>query len=104
MLTKEEFLQIQQYNSTDKPAIFSGTVPEAFQQIAEQIPGQNFIVFHPKDEKSNSLTYAEVDKASSQIANYLKPQIQKSNNVGICLSRSPKILQTFLGVLKAGGV
>jgi amino acid adenylation domain-containing protein len=48
-------------------------------------------------------TYGEFDSLSNKIANYLVGQgIKQGDRVGICLNRSPEMVASIIGILKAG--
>lgn len=49
------------------------------------------------------ITYDELNKRANQIANYLREiGIKKEDLVAVCLKRSPDMIASFLGILKAG--
>lgn len=49
------------------------------------------------------LTYAELEKKSNQISQALKSSgVRPGDIVGVCLKRSPELVATVLGILKAG--
>jgi amino acid adenylation domain-containing protein len=51
-----------------------------------------------------SLTYAELDRRSNQIAHHLRALgVGRDTLVGLALQRSPEMIAVALGVLKAGG-
>ncbi len=51
-----------------------------------------------------SLTYAELDGRSNQLAHYLQRQgIGAESLVGLCVDRSVEMVVALLGILKAGG-
>ena len=53
--------------------------------------------------QGESLTYAQLDAKSSQLAKYLvESGVRKNSFVGICLDRSFDMVVSILGVLKAG--
>ncbi|MGH1365045.1 MAG: amino acid adenylation domain-containing protein [Calditrichia bacterium] len=60
-------------------------------------------VFTDGSGKSTSLTYSELDERSNRLANYLvKNGMRAGDFVGVYLNRSPKMLISLLGILKAG--
>ena len=54
---------------------------------------------------NQSLTYAELEHRSSQLAHHLRTQVKRGPRcfVGVMLERSPDILVAMLGIFKAGG-
>ena len=75
------------------------TLPELFAGQAAQTPDAVALVFN--DE---SLTYAELDARTNQLAHHLRalgvgPEVV----VGLCVERSLEMLIGLLGILKAGG-
>lgn len=55
--------------------------------------------------EDQELTYAELDRRSNQLARYLRSRgVAMEVRVGLLLERSPLMVVSILGVLKAGGV
>jgi amino acid adenylation domain-containing protein len=51
-----------------------------------------------------SLTYSELDRRSNQLAHYLsKRGVGQDVRVALCLERTPDMIVSLLGILKAGG-
>nr|QEO74530.1 condensation domain-containing protein [uncultured bacterium] len=51
----------------------------------------------------SSLTYGELDRLANRVARLLLARgVQPGDNVGVCLERSPELVATLFGVLKAG--
>ena len=72
---------------------------QIFEAQAAKTPDNIALVFQEQE-----LTYAELDRRSKELANYLsslgvKPEVR----VGICCDRSLEMIIAFLAVLKAGG-
>ncbi len=50
------------------------------------------------------LTYAQLDRRSNQVANYLRTQgVGRNSRVGVITQRGPLMVIAILGILKAGG-
>ncbi|MEM8530665.1 MAG: amino acid adenylation domain-containing protein [Chloroflexota bacterium] len=75
-------------------------VHELFTAQAQRTPAAQAVVYHHQ-----SLTYAELDAQSNQLARHLQSMgVRASMHVGLLLERSPDMVVAILGVLKAGGV
>jgi amino acid adenylation domain-containing protein len=72
-------------------------IPHAFKiQVSKST--DKIAVYH----KDITLTYNELDYISNKVAAYLIKKKLSGNHIGISLHRSPEILISILGVLKAG--
>lgn len=50
-----------------------------------------------------NLSYAQLNSLANQVAHYLRVQgVEKGSLVALCLARSPRMIITLLGILKAG--
>ena len=86
------------WNDTAR-AIPSATVPELFAAQVARTPDAVAVVF-----EEESLTYAELDARSSQLAHHLCALgVGPETVVGLCVERSPEMVIGLLGILKAGG-
>ena len=75
-------------------------VHELFTAQAQRTPAAQAVVYHDQ-----SLTYADLDAQSNQLARHLQDMgVGASVRVGLLLERSPDMVVAILGVLKAGGV
>lgn len=104
LLLPEEVQLLSKLNSssTSSPTTL---VPDYFHLQALACPDKPFLVFHSESGETVSLTYKQVDKQTSQLANYLKAcGVRPMVPVGISMMRSPALLIAMLAVLKAGGV
>ena len=89
---------LREWNATAH-AVAPATLPELFAAQAAKTPAATAVVF-----EDQSLTYAELDARSSQLAHHLRalgvgPEVV----VGLCVERSLEMLVGLLGILKAGG-
>jgi amino acid adenylation domain-containing protein len=99
LLSAEEYRQIMgDWNDTarDYPPHL---LQELFESQVQMSPQREAVVCGEK-----SLSYAELNQRSNQLAHYLRglgvgPEIR----VGICLPRGPDMIVSLLAVLKAGG-
>ena len=79
---------------------WEGAIHEVFATHATTTPGALAAT-----DNDDAWTYAELDHRSSQLANYLRANGSRPNDVmAICAHRSSSLLVALLGVLKAGGV
>ncbi|MCC5835970.1 MAG: amino acid adenylation domain-containing protein, partial [Opitutales bacterium] len=86
------------WNNSTREISGTQTIHGLFVEQAQRTPQKTALQFH--DE---TLTYAELDAASSDFALRLQEQgVLPGDRVGLCLSRSPKMLVCLLGILKAG--
>jgi amino acid adenylation domain-containing protein len=89
---------LYKWNDTAHPIPFA-TLPELFATEVVQTPDAVALVFDDK-----SLTYAELDARSNQLAHHLcalgvGPEVV----VGLCVERSLEMVVGILAILKAGG-
>lgn len=99
-LSKEEANQILvTFNNTKKNGQKDKTVIDLFQEIVENSPGKEAV----KDDLI-SYSYAELNKLSSQIAEYLRITYGKNDKspVAVLLDRSANLIVVLLGILKSG--
>lgn len=76
----------------------NASIPDLFEEQVKLNPDHVALIFGNKE-----ITYHELDRRANQIANYLhKVNIGQEQLVAICLERSPDMIASFLGVLKAG--
>jgi amino acid adenylation domain-containing protein len=74
------------------------TIVDLFTEIAGQQPNTRAVTFEGK-----SISYAQLDQKSNQLANYLINQGVKQNSfVPICIQPSLEMIIGILGILKAG--
>ncbi len=87
-------------NNTEVDYGADTTLVALFEEQAAHTPNQIAVAY-----KDRSLTFAELNQLSSQLAVYLQKTYQVGANdfVGIKLDRSEWLIVSVLGVLKAGG-
>ena len=86
------------WNDTAR-AVPSATVPELFAAQVARTPDAVAVVF-----ENQSLSYAELDVRSNQLAHHLRSLgVRPETVVALCVERSPAMLIGLLGILKAGG-
>ncbi len=74
------------------------SVIDLFENYAKASPENELIRF-----QGNSLSVAEVNKSANQIAHYLLDHdIEKGERIALYLPRTPELLISIIGVLKAG--
>jgi amino acid adenylation domain-containing protein len=86
------------WNATEMEYPVDSTLHAEFSRQAEVTPEKTAVKF-----EDQSLTYAQVESKSSQIARYLQDQgVAPGDLVGICVNRSANMLVYLYGILKAG--
>jgi amino acid adenylation domain-containing protein/non-ribosomal peptide synthase protein (TIGR01720 family) len=100
LLTDKERKQLLiEWNDTrtDYPA--HECIHRLFESHVSRAPESIALVFGDK-----SLTYAQLNKRSNQLAHYLQASgVGPEVPVGVCMERSVEMLVALLGILKAGG-
>ena len=88
---------IADWNDTHMDYPLDATLSSEFSRQAAATPEKVAVKF-----KDVSLTYAEVETQSNQIARFLKSQgVEPGDLVGICVERSERMLVYLYGILKA---
>ena len=100
LLTTEEYRQItQEWNKPIHLEEAGVSVLELFGEQVRKLPQAIAIEFSDKQ-----ISYDELDKRSSQLANYLRLLgIGTESLVGLCLPRGIDLIVGLLGILKSGG-
>jgi amino acid adenylation domain-containing protein len=74
------------------------SIHTAFEKQVEGIPNSVAVV-----TEYGKLTYADLDRRANQLAHHLqKSGVGPGELVGLCIERSPEMLVSLLGILKAG--
>ncbi|HEV2735840.1 MAG TPA: amino acid adenylation domain-containing protein, partial [Longimicrobiaceae bacterium] len=88
-----------EWNATDQPGAPGLRVHDLFAAQARRTP--DAVAVEWEDEE---LTYAELDRRSSRLANaLLRRGVGAEARVGVCLPRTPELVVALLAVLRAGG-
>ena len=88
-----------EWNSKAAPCGPERTVAELFQEQVRRAPDAPALTF-----AGQTLTYAELDRRSNQLGNYLsKLGVGPEVRVGACFERGPEMVVAFLAIVKAGG-
>jgi amino acid adenylation domain-containing protein len=99
MLTGPEKAQLDSWNDTASDYPRRCCMHELVEAQAERTPGAIAVEYG-----TESLTYAELDARSNQLAHFLRRKgVAAESKVGICLQRSLDLPVALLAVLKAGG-
>ncbi|MET8747186.1 amino acid adenylation domain-containing protein [Streptomyces sp. NPDC004728] len=87
------------WNATSAPVPVAATLHQLFEARAALTPDAVAVVCGTEE-----LTYRELDERANQLAHRLRaePGIGPDVPVGVCLERSPALVWTLLGILKAG--
>ena len=97
--TEERERLLVQWNRTQHEYDQELCVHELFSQRVRRAPTAVAVVC-----AGQSLTYAELNRKSNQLAWYLRDRgIDPDQRVGICVERSLEMVVGLLGILKAGG-
>lgn len=90
---------LTEFNQTNSDYPEQSLIHELIESCAGSAP-DNIAV----SSESGTLTYAELERRSSQLARYLQKQGVGANVlVGLCTERSMEMIVGILGILKAGG-
>ncbi len=93
---QQNFLHEWNNNKAPIPATF---IHQLFEAQVEKNPDAIAVV-----SKDEHLTYRELNNRANQLAHYLQSQgVVTETLVAICVEKSPQMLVSMLGVLKAGG-
>jgi amino acid adenylation domain-containing protein/non-ribosomal peptide synthase protein (TIGR01720 family) len=100
LVSKRERRQILGYwNQTKRDFPHNKTVHQLFEEQVTKTPDNIAVIF-----KNKSLTYAELNQKSNQLAHYLLKQGVKAETIiGLCFERDLQMVIGLLGILKAGG-
>ncbi len=94
----EKNLILNTFNPSKRETENNTTLLETFESQVAKSPDNIALVF-----KGTTLTYADLDKRSSQFANYLLDQgVKNEQLIPICLDRSIEMVIGILGILKSG--
>lgn len=90
---------IQEFNDTAVPHDHTHTVVSLIEEQARKSACNAAV-----ESESESLSYAELDSRSNQLARFLQQKgVGPESVVGICMDRSPALIVGLLAILKAGG-
>ena len=97
-LTKEGDPVPAEWNETAMPYPADRAVHHLFEEQAEVTPAATALI-----HEHQRLTYAELNSRANRLAHYLRALgAGPESLVGICVTRSPRMLVGLLGILKAG--
>ena len=99
MLTEEERHQLLvEWNDTAVEFPQELLIHQLFEEQVNKNPDAEAVWF-----EGQRMSYAELNAKANQLAHYLQDNgIQSGDHIGICLERSPDMIISVLGVLKAG--
>lgn len=88
-----------EWNDTEQVSDSRACLHSGFEAVAAREPAAIAVI-----HQGRRWTYAEVNDAANRLAHHLRTlEVGPDVRVGICLTRSPNLLISMLGVLKAGG-
>jgi amino acid adenylation domain-containing protein len=95
----ERQLLLNEWNETNKPYPADRCIHELIEATAATMPKAVAI-----ENGSRRFTYGELNRRANQLAHFLrKKNVGAEVPVAVCLRRSPELLISLLGVMKAGG-
>ncbi|MGG8495333.1 amino acid adenylation domain-containing protein [Tenacibaculum sp. TC6] len=100
MLGDEEITELLQAFNPKSDVQFSENevILETFSSQAIQKPNATALIFG-----NNTITYAELDEKSNQLANYLQGKgVKKGDFIPICMERSILTVVSIFGIIKCG--
>lgn len=99
MISAEESQRILGFNRTSSVYDRDQTVTALFEQQADRTPDALALIFH--DEK---ISFRELDNRANQLAHKLREKgVGPDDIIAVMLPRSPNLIYSILGILKAGG-
>lgn len=97
-LTASEKCFIAEINETKTSYPRDAAIDQLFEQQVANHPTRTAISF-----ENTALTYGELNRRADQVAQFLmKRGVRAGDFVGVCLDRSPALVATLIGILKAG--
>jgi amino acid adenylation domain-containing protein len=100
LLTPQEQVLLQDWNTTQMVSPEERCVHELFEQQVQSTPEAIALIF-----EQQQLTYAQLNCRANQLAHHLQGmRVGPEVLVGICMERSLDLVIAMLAVLKAGGV
>lgn len=102
LLLPSELKLIKEYNNTVTPYRTNYFLHEYLHHVALTAPERVAIVAHEKNGNRNSITYGELDRLSTILANNLP--IKLGERVAITIPRSINLFIAMFAVMKKGGV
>ncbi|KAF0235232.1 MAG: non-ribosomal peptide synthase/amino acid adenylation enzyme, partial [bacterium] len=94
---KEQSMLLKEFNQTDVSYPKGVFIHQLFEKQVALTPNSIAVSFEDK-----SLTYQELNERANQLANYLKPQIERQAIVGIYMQSCLEIVVAMMASLKAG--
>ena len=89
-------LSITKYKNTEYPHLCTH---ELFEQQVARTPSNTAVIFEGRQTR-----YFELNERANRIAHYLRKRgVGPDAIVGVCLDRSPEMVEALIGVWKAGG-
>ena len=90
--------RIRVLNRTDRSYPRESTIQQEFELQVSKSPDEIAVVF-----ENRRMTYRELDRQSNQLAHYLcREGVHAESLVGVHMERSPEMIVSLLGILKAG--
>ena len=98
LLTPAERSQLLTGKNAGESDFPKQSIHTAFEQQVEKTPNSVAVI-----SEQGKLTYADLDRRANQLAHHLqKSGVRRGDLVGLCIERSPEMLVSLVGILKAG--
>jgi amino acid adenylation domain-containing protein len=95
----ERYRLLVEWNDTAAALTAKSCIHELFEEQVRRTPEATAIIY-----EGSSLTYAELNARSNQLARYLRKHgVGPDVLVAVCIERSAEMVMSLLAVLKAGG-
>ncbi|HEX6910974.1 MAG TPA: amino acid adenylation domain-containing protein [Longimicrobium sp.] len=95
---EEETATVAGWSDGGPALLGEGTIPALFEAQVRATPDAAALV-HGREE----MTYAELNRRANRVAHGLRSAgIRRGECVGVCMARTPALVASMLGVLKAG--
>ncbi|WP_179862531.1 non-ribosomal peptide synthetase [Bacillus wiedmannii] len=90
---------LEMWNETEDTIELNQNLHRKFEEQCAKTPDNTALIF-----ENIRWTYSQLNQNANKIAHYLlQNNITIEEPIGVCMSRTPELIATILGILKAGG-